>query len=194
MKTFLILVSLFILALSTACKKAVPELSSLKSLSGFSLDQNSVMVSGRTLLAFAVSGQCSEKYSAVQVSLDQGATWKSIKNYDSSAVINCQSGGNFSASFSINSSEIPTSLAELSDYTLRFRGESEFGFSDSYSFLLSFGAKPQRGQIVAGSMGGIVASSGGSFKLAGRIHAMTSGQKLLSSGNSYKLTGVLTNE
>jgi hypothetical protein len=186
---FVLLIITFSLS---ACKKAVPELSKLSTLEGFSLDQNSAQVS-KSNITFAVSGRCRSNFNAVQVSLDGGTTWKDIKSYDSSAQIKCQqSTNNFSADFSISANTIPVSIASLSSYSLRFRGVSEIGFSDEYSFLLSFAGPAMPGQIVSGSMGGVKVSNIGNYKMAGRIQAMSTGGTLTTT--NYKLKGVLTHE
>jgi hypothetical protein len=192
MEKFSLVLLASIMLTITACTKAVPDLSNLKSLTGFSLDQNSITVSSKASLVFSVSGRCIDNFYDVQMSLDEGKTWKTIKDYDPAAVINCKTSGNFSAAFSINSSQLPVSIATLSSYNLRFRAESEFGYSDSFSYLISFTGKPMQGHIVAGAVGTVLNSSGSSYKMAGRIKAISPGGVLTTT--NYKLRGILTYE
>ncbi len=114
-----------------ACKKGVPEVTALRSLSGFSVDQTSVGVSSKTVPEFTVSGSCNSKSSEIQISTDAGATWKSALASSTSSSLNCTSAKTFSLSFKFTNNEFAPNLWSASNVYGSFllRGSSSFGYT-----------------------------------------------------------------
>lgn len=186
---FTTLFFLGIVVISTGCQKAVPDLKSMGSLSGFTVDQSLVSVSSSTDTSVTISGQCHKRYTDVEISSDGGKTWKSAKQIASSVSIRCDSAGTFSINYNFS----PSLLGSANSITFMVRGSAEAGFSDGKSVLLSAASTPGGGLITGGAAGNGLSNSGaGNFRLQGRVRALSSGTILSSSGNNYKLRGTLT--
>lgn len=172
--------------LLSSCKKGVPDISSLRELEGFSLNQNSISISDKVSPSFAISGQCQRIYSGIEISIDGGKEWKSLSSFSLSHSINCSVNGTFSANLSFANQPLESSGWSSSGvyHLLRFRGVSELGPSKSISLLLSkqsFGI----GRITAGASNSTM--TGGSYRLKGQVTSLTSAPVL--SGGNYKMQG-----
>jgi hypothetical protein len=176
-------ISLFIgvfVLLMVACKKGLPESSNLRSLSGFSLDQESVTVSRKSNPQFSISGICDPQFSDVEISLDSGSNWVSASKLASQASINCTSTGRFSLTFAhdISSWILTGSAAESGLW--KFRGSSDIGYSDTQSLNV---LASQRGQLF---LAGADLTTSGGYQLKSRIGG---GLRVISTSGSYVLKG-----
>lgn len=183
---YILILALFGLS---SCKKGVPNIANLKSLSGFSLDNSSVIVSSRSAPSFYLSGRCSDKFQDIEISFDNTKTWKSIKTINTASSIACATSGSFTGTLSPSTSEFASSLVGISTYSVYVRGNSSFGFSDAQPLLLNFAGKTNLGMITSGAAGGPLTTA--SYKMYGRIRGLSEGSSSVSSGSSYKLQGVL---
>jgi hypothetical protein len=162
-----------------ACKSAKVEFGTLLDVGGISLDDKSkAMAASSWVVTF--SGKCSPRFTDVEWSADNGATWVSIKTTDPAATVNCSTSGTFGGTFDLTSySAITTKISGKMSTNLKFRGISDFGISAVLALLLippPSGATPK---IIAGfnttTAGGYTLKSEvGGFKTT----AMTAGYKL----------------
>lgn len=181
------LTNLFLCILAASlvhCQKAVPALSAIKSLDGFSLNQNSKSVN-TTNSPIAVSGQCDSKFSDVSVSFDQGISWRSISQYDSAAMIDCKTTGSFSANLSLSTySDLISKFQSARKLGIKLRGESEYGPSVVSDLALSLVGAGGANRLVAGSN----STTSGQYNLTGRL--VSPSTSAVTTG--YKLTGRVT--
>lgn len=173
----------FILLL--ACQKGEPEISSLRELQGFQLDQDLVSVSSKTTPEFVLSGRCSSQFSAIEVSVDGGSQWMALEALASKSEISCSTTGGFKAELSFANRPLDKSKWSLGSYGhLRFRAVSELG----YSFPLIVRMEhlgDRRGRVTAGASE--TPLTGGDFKLKGQISALSNAPTLR--GGNYKVQG-----
>jgi hypothetical protein len=183
-----ILPLLFILATLPACKKGVPEVTSLKSLSGFSVDQSTVSTSSKTTPAFTISGKCNAKFNDVQVSTDGGTNWISASQV-STLTFNCADTGSFTADISFQSGALDSQKWSSADNYSGFmvRGSSNFGFSDPIAVTLTNVSRGMPGTVTAGASNPMI---GGNYKLKGELTSYDTSPAM--AGGSYKMQGEVT--
>ncbi len=168
---------LFVLNLLTlvglaACTKAVPDIQSLGSLSGFSVDQT--LVAGQD---FRLSGVCSSQFTAVEVSIDNGTSWRPASTYSPNFSMNC-ADGNFSGDFSFTLN-VPSFLV---------RGVGQLGVSGTTVVAVT-PLVPRNGASISA---GIQTATNGTFKIKGSLRTDTP-YKVLSNAN-VKLKGSLVSQ
>lgn len=171
--------------ISVGCDKAKPELSSMGTLSGFSVNESTIPVAATGTTPVTVNGLCHKRYTDIEISMDNGVTWKTVREVATSSEFKCDSTASFKLVFNFPASQLNASKSA----TYYFRGSAETGFSDSKAVLLSAAVNSSDGIITGGSAGG-GASSAGNYKLQGRIRPLSSGTIL--STTNYKLRGKLT--
>lgn len=163
-----------------SCKKGMPDLANLRLLSGFELNQSSVTVKSKTQPQFTLTGKCDSQFYDLDVSFDDGKTWKPIKNVTSSQSITCKQDGTFSVTFNSNLSSFFSGTSNSTTTTWKFRALSEIGFSDVKSLVLlanpgvhfiSSGAHTtsQGGLVLKGRVGGQIQASNGGYTLKGSV-------------------------
>ncbi len=158
------------------CQKASPNLSSLTSLSGVTLDQSYKTVTSSTQ-AVTVTGKCNKNFSNIEASGNDGKTWTSVKSLDTAASIDCANSGFFSTSL-VPASASATMAAQIdsgSTVSLVFRGNGTFGASTSQTLSLSKSGPTPSQSITYGSN----LSSNASFRLTSRL----SGTPILAANN-----------
>jgi hypothetical protein len=167
----LLILGFIALALS-ACKKGSPEIENLRTLAGFSLDQNSFSVSNKTDPTFILTGTCSPTFTKIEMSFDAGVTWTSAASIAQSAVLNCQTTGKFRLDFSTGMhSAIPANSAAANGI-FTFRAVSELGFSDLRQVSI---LQRQAGSMI---LAGAHVTTNGTYRLTGRIGGAMTAQTI----------------
>lgn len=156
-----------------ACTKGVPKIEDMGSLSGFTLNQN--QVTGKN---FQLTGDCSDQWIGVELSLDGGGSWVRAETYSSDFALKCSSGGNYSGDF------VFTSV--LSSFLVR--GVSTLGTSNTFTVTMSEPVPLHPQGIVAA--GGTVSDA--SYKLKGTLSF--DDQTSSVQGANYKIKGRLTSQ
>jgi hypothetical protein len=136
-----ILLSFIFLA---GCQKASVDLKAMSSVSGFSLDQSSVVAKQVSNPNFSVSGRCNKNLPTVQVSFDGGTTWLDLATV-STASLQCSSTGSFSAAFNRDLTSFVTLSVISKVGGVYFRGNGSLGVSNQVllPFRMSGGLKTE---------------------------------------------------
>lgn len=167
-----LILNLLIFVGLAACTKAVPEIQNLGNLSGFSVDQS--LVVGQN---FRVSGVCSNQFTAIEVSIDNGTTWQPASTYSPNFSMNC-TGGNFSGDFNFT----------LNVASFLMRGVGQLGLSGSTLVAVTTRLPRSGASINAG----VQTATNGTVKIKGSLRTDTP-YKFLSSAN-FKLKGSLVSQ
>lgn len=163
-------------AVLLSCTKGVPTIEDMGSLSGFSVDQSQV----RGTL-FLLSGGCSNQFSGVVLSLDNGTSWKDITDFSSDFAMNCSAGNNYSGHLTLPGNP-PSFLV---------RGVGPLGASPSYVVAMAALVPFRPNLITAGATLPTNPSSGGGYKVRGAImhEGRLPGQSMQLQGTGYKVKG-----
>lgn len=157
---FLGLAGLFLLS---ACKKGTPEIESLRSLGGFSLDQTAVTVSAKSNPRFTVTGLCHANFSKIQISFDGQKTWVEVSSVASSSSLTCATDGKFRLEFLNDISSWIQAGSEAEKGKFYFRAISDFGNSDPQELVAQMSSA---GHLI---LTGSHSTTSGSYKLTGRV-------------------------
>lgn len=177
---------LFYFAVATlifvSCKQGTPQISNLKALPGFVLDQNAFAVGKKLNPAFVLTGKCDSKFISIEISFDDGATWTAAAPIAYSSLIDCQGTGKFRLNYSAGMPTIFSSGTPAGEGRLAFRATSDLGYSEIRP--VSILQKQQFAMILAGTHS--TANTGNTRRLTGRVGGSLSAQSV---SGGYRLTG-----
>lgn len=165
-----------------ACKKGNPQISDARALPGFTLDQNSFAVTSKLNPAFILTGKCDNKFTTIDMSFDDGATWVPAASLAFSAFIDCQASGKFRLDFTAGMPSTFSTATPAGQGRLAFRANSDLGFSEIRNIAIL--QKQQNALILAGSHS--TANSTNTRRLTGQLGSSASAQSITS---GYRLTG-----
>lgn len=173
---------LFSLIFFVGCTDANPQVSSLKLLDGFEFQKSTIVTA--SLQEVSIQANCSRFIDQIDLSFDNGSTWTSSKDYDSTAQ-NCTNG---LFSISLSSSKSPWNGASFTsgqNINVKFRARSRAGIMIYRDLSIQYTPSSTRRQEI---LVGASITSGGGLVLKGRARGQNQ-QVATAAGSNLILRG-----